>query len=259
MSFRSSRGSIHGAPKYVRSENGPEFVSRAVLRWLKPQPIETAHIDAGKPWQNGTDESESGRFRDECLSTDWFRNRAQASAIIETWRKHESEVRPHSSLGYLTPHELKRQSEKAKRTGSTHVGLAAFFNERVVRRIQAGHNCGGSSGSAQLVQGISNAKSVAAGFEHVCALFNDQLVNCWGRNGFGQVGAKRTSPEARSRRTSTTRTGARASKAARRRLGGDHSVQSRWPPRWSRRLCSRATSRRRAVVRTIEEEPTVRA
>jgi putative transposase len=60
--------SVHGAPKYLRSDNGSEFLSRAILRWLAHEKIETALIDPGKPWQNGTNESFNGKFRDECLS-----------------------------------------------------------------------------------------------------------------------------------------------------------------------------------------------
>ena len=100
--------SVHGAPRYLRSDNGPEFVSAAILRWLAAEQIETAHIAPGKPWQNGTDESFNGRFRDECLNMEYFRTRLEAIAIIETWRMHYNEVRPHSSLGYLTPYEFKR-------------------------------------------------------------------------------------------------------------------------------------------------------
>lgn len=62
-----------------------------------------ALIDPGKPWQNGTAESFNGKFRDECLSLEWFRSRAEARVVIERWRQHYNEVRPHSSLGYLTP------------------------------------------------------------------------------------------------------------------------------------------------------------
>jgi putative transposase len=101
--------SMHGAPKYLRSDNGPEFVATAVLRWLTDEGIETAHIAPGKPWQNGIDESFNGRFRDECLSMEYFRNRAEATAVIEAWRRHYNEVRPHSSLGYLTPTEFKKK------------------------------------------------------------------------------------------------------------------------------------------------------
>jgi putative transposase len=95
--------SERGAPLYLRSDNGPEFVARALLKWMVDQKIETALIDPGKPWQNGVSESFNGKFRDECLSLEWFLSRAEAKVVIESWRRHYNEVRPHSSLGYLTP------------------------------------------------------------------------------------------------------------------------------------------------------------
>ncbi len=104
----------HGAPAYLRSDNGPEFVSRAVLAWLQKAGITTALNDPGKPWQNGADESFNGKFRDEQLSLQWFRNRVEARVSIEQWRRHYNEVRPHSSLAYLTPLEFKA-SQRAKR------------------------------------------------------------------------------------------------------------------------------------------------
>lgn len=99
--------SAHGTPAYLRSDSGPEFVSHAILQWLTEAHIETAIIDPGKPWQNGTNESFNGKFRDECLSVEWFRTRREAQIIIEAWRRHFNAVRPHSSLAYLTPHEFK--------------------------------------------------------------------------------------------------------------------------------------------------------
>jgi putative transposase len=101
--------SSHGAPKYLRSDNGPEFVSRAVLKWLTETRIDSAHIDPGKPWQNGLNESFNGKFRDECLSMQWFKSRIDAKVIIEDFRRHFNEIRPHSSLGQLTPLEFKRR------------------------------------------------------------------------------------------------------------------------------------------------------
>jgi putative transposase len=95
-----------GAPRYLRSDNGPEFVSRALLAWITSMGIDIALIDPGKPWQNGAVESFNGKFRDECLSLEWFRSRAEAKVIIENWRRHFNQVRPHSSLGYLTPGEF---------------------------------------------------------------------------------------------------------------------------------------------------------
>jgi putative transposase len=100
--------SIYGAPQYLRSDHGPEFVAIALLRWLSTAHIETALIEPGKPWQNGLGESFNGKFRDECLSMEWFRNRTDAKIVIEAWRRHYNEVRPHSSLGNLTPTEFKK-------------------------------------------------------------------------------------------------------------------------------------------------------
>ena len=101
--------SVHGAPRYLRSDNGPEFVSRAVLRWLTEAKIDTACIDPGKPWQNGSNESFNGKFRDECLGMQWFKNRIDAKILIEEFRRQFNEVRPHSSLGQLTPAEFKQK------------------------------------------------------------------------------------------------------------------------------------------------------
>jgi putative transposase len=101
--------SVHGSPKTLRSDNGPEFVSKALLKWAVGQNLDMALIDPGKPWQNGIAESFNGKFRDECLSMEWFRNRTEAKVVIEQWRQHYNEVRPHSSLGNQTPAAFKRQ------------------------------------------------------------------------------------------------------------------------------------------------------
>jgi putative transposase len=118
--------SERGAPLYLRSDNGPEFVSRALLKWIVDQGIETALIDPGKPWQNGALESFNGKFRDECLGMEWFLSRAQAKVVIEAWRRHFNEVRPHSSLGYLTPAEFiaKIQQTNAAPATATDRGAA---------------------------------------------------------------------------------------------------------------------------------------
>ena len=110
--------SQHGAPRYVRSDNGPEFVSAALLTWAVSQQIETAFIDPGKPWQNGTNESFNGKFRDECLAMEWFRNRIEAKIVIDDWRAHYNNVRPHSSLQYITPTEFRRRDEIISTTGA---------------------------------------------------------------------------------------------------------------------------------------------
>src|SRR5215467_11866564 len=83
--------------------------SRAILKWLTQANIDTAFIDPGKPWLNGMNESFNGKLRDECLSMQWFKNRIDAKVLIEEFRRHFNEVRPHSSLGQLTPAEFKRR------------------------------------------------------------------------------------------------------------------------------------------------------
>ena len=111
--------SERGAPRFLRSDNGPEFVSRKLLSWIVAQQIGIALIEPGKPWQNGVGESFNGKFRDECLSLEWFRSRAEAKVVIESWRRHYNEVRPHSSLGYLTPAEFAaRMARPAPRDGT---------------------------------------------------------------------------------------------------------------------------------------------
>ncbi len=95
--------SERGPPKTLRSDNGPEFVSRALLKWIADEGIESALIEPGKPWQSGTCESFNGKFRDECLSIEWFRSREEARVLIEQWRRHYNEDRPHQGLGNLTP------------------------------------------------------------------------------------------------------------------------------------------------------------
>ena len=117
--------SVHGAPRHLRSDNGPEFVATAILRWLGDAGIDTALIDPGKPWQNATDESFNGKFRDEFLSLQWFRNRMDAKVGIEQWRQHYNEVRPHSSLGYLTPAEFKAQLRAGSDDGGRSSAMPA--------------------------------------------------------------------------------------------------------------------------------------
>ena len=110
--------SARGAPRYMRSDKGPEFVSHAILTWIRESNIETALNDPGKPWQNGTDESFNGRLRNECLNQEWFRPRQEARVLIENWRRHYNEVRPHSSLMYMTPVEFHRQHATSTNSGA---------------------------------------------------------------------------------------------------------------------------------------------
>src|SRR5690606_2246074 len=113
---KRKRSILQRFPRVLRSDNGPEFVSRALLRWAANEGLDMALIDPGKPWQNGTAESFNGKFRDECLSMEWFRNRAEARVVIEHWRQHYNQVRPHSSLGNETPEAFRLKSRSGTQT-----------------------------------------------------------------------------------------------------------------------------------------------
>jgi putative transposase len=98
---------IHGAPDYLRSDNGPEFVAIAIQSWLAKQHIATLYIDPGCPWQNGKEERFNGTVRDECLNMQLFTSVAEARVCLQAFRRHYNQERPHSALGYQTPAEFK--------------------------------------------------------------------------------------------------------------------------------------------------------
>jgi len=94
------------APQGLRLDNGQEFCAHKVKRWADQHGTKLLHIKAGSPWENGVNESFNGRLRDECLSQEDFWSLAEAKVVIEKFRKHYNEVRPHGSLGYKTPLEF---------------------------------------------------------------------------------------------------------------------------------------------------------
>jgi len=98
-----------GVAKYIRSDNGPEFIARAVCQWLENSGCQALFINHGSPWENGYIESFNDKLRDECLNREIFRNGKEAQTIVETWRQEYNNYRPHSSLGYLTPAEFARR------------------------------------------------------------------------------------------------------------------------------------------------------
>lgn len=99
----------HNAPMYVRSDNGPEFIEAGLKTWLVQQGMQPAYIEPGHPWQNGVRESFHSRLREELLDGSVFENVADAQRQLEAWRLQYNEVRPHQSLGGLTPHTYQQQ------------------------------------------------------------------------------------------------------------------------------------------------------
>ncbi len=93
----------HGAPAYIRSDNGPEFIATAIRQWRKESEIGTLYIAPGSPWENGYSESFNSRLRDELLDRELFTGFAEARFLLENYRVDHNEHRPHSSLGQCTP------------------------------------------------------------------------------------------------------------------------------------------------------------
>ncbi|MGP2490699.1 IS3 family transposase [Mesorhizobium sp. PUT5] len=94
---------LRGVPGYVRSDNGPEFIAKAVREWIVAVGAKTAFIEPGSPWENGYCESFNSKLRDELLNGEIFYSLAEAKVIIEAWRRYYNTERPHSSLGYRPP------------------------------------------------------------------------------------------------------------------------------------------------------------
>ncbi len=91
---------LRGVPGFIRSDNGPEFTTLAVLDWIDAVGAKTAYIETGSPWENGCGESFNAHFCDEMLNGEVFHSLREAQILIEQWRKHYNTKRPHSALGY---------------------------------------------------------------------------------------------------------------------------------------------------------------
>lgn len=97
---------VRGAPRAIRVDNGPEFISKALDRWAYENSVKLDFSRPGKPTDNAFVESFNGRLRDECLNTHWFLSLDDARSKIEAWRRDYNECRPHTSLGWKTPAEF---------------------------------------------------------------------------------------------------------------------------------------------------------
>ncbi len=95
-----------GAPRYTRSDNGPEFIAKELKDWLKDKGVRPMFIEPGCPWENGFIESFNGKLRDECLEEEIFWTRHEAQVIVDWYRQVYNHHRPHSSLQYQTPAEV---------------------------------------------------------------------------------------------------------------------------------------------------------
>ena len=94
---------VRGTPRYIRSDNGPEFVAKAVCQWLDRANVKTLFVAKGSPWENDYVESFNGKLRDELLNRELFLNLPEARWVIDRWRLDYNHHRPHSALNYQTP------------------------------------------------------------------------------------------------------------------------------------------------------------
>ena len=96
-----------GAPAVLRSDNGPEFISKAVMTWASTRTA-LSYIPPGQPWHNGYVELFNARLRDECLNINSFYSLLHAQVIIGDWKHQYNHDRKHSSLGYQAPADYAR-------------------------------------------------------------------------------------------------------------------------------------------------------
>ena len=149
---------FRGYPQAVRTDNGPEFTSRAFMGWAQAHGIRHILIEPGRPMQNGYIESFNGKFRDECLNEQWFQDLHQAKTAIKAWRQDYNEVRPHSSCGSCIASMLAMQLEHLQPPRSTNLATPDFL--RIIGTAEGGR----STQAASAVPGCLSL-ALAAGLQ----------------------------------------------------------------------------------------------
>ena len=94
---------LRGVPEHIRSDNGSEFTSKTIRRWLDELEVKTLYIEPGSHWENGYNESFNGKLQDELLKREIFMTLQEARILVERWRWEYNHIRPHSSVGYRPP------------------------------------------------------------------------------------------------------------------------------------------------------------
>lgn len=146
-----------GAARFIRSDNGPEFIARELRRHLQLARVETLYIAPGSPWENGFAESFHSRLRDELLNVEWFVDLREAKLLGRAWRRAYNEDRPHSSLGYRTPaafaaEEAERRDLRCDDDGRSLGALPP--NPRLLSR--SGEHLGEDLGGANVDEIVDN-------------------------------------------------------------------------------------------------------
>jgi putative transposase len=171
---------VHGEPEYIRSDNGPEFIAKAVREWLACSGVKTLYIEPGSPWENAYLESFNGKLEDELLGREIFTSLLEAKVVIEQYRVAYNHERPHSSLGYQTPVEFAATCRTREAAGADEQSLprprkcctrsAAIVSSRSSRVIRwysrassrsSFRSCSSSSSPASRMRSISSLNSVS--------------------------------------------------------------------------------------------------
>ena len=119
----------HGAPEYIRSDNGPEFIATAIQEWLQGNGIKTIYIDPGCPWQNGYVESFNDKFRGECLNRELIYTLSESRVIFADYQHLHNYERPHRSLGLLTPKAYAKQLTSLSGSGRATPSLCQIGDQ----------------------------------------------------------------------------------------------------------------------------------
>ncbi len=113
-----------GVPSHIRRDNGSEFVARTLQSWLAARHVKTLYIEPGSPWQNGHVERFHGSLRGECLDRELMLSVAEARVVIEDYRHHYNEERPHGGLGYRTPMQACKDAQASNTKVANTVPVA---------------------------------------------------------------------------------------------------------------------------------------
>ncbi len=130
----------HGAPEYIRSDNGPEFIATAIQQWLREKGIKTIYIDPGCPWQNGYMESFNDKFRRECLNRELIYTLSESRVIFADYRHLHNYERPHRSPGLLTPKAYAKQLTCLSGLGRATPSLRQIGDQPQPKPLESNNN-----------------------------------------------------------------------------------------------------------------------
>ena len=145
---------LRGVPAHIRSDNGPEFIAKAVQAWITGGGAQTAYITPGSPWENGYIESFNGRLRDECLNGEVFFTLADARRKLALWRHDYNHHRPHSALADRTPNEFAATHSRGKDGDQAALENAPRF-PLSLRTAAAGYSLKSDQSSSLLLETLT--------------------------------------------------------------------------------------------------------